>query len=244
MSNVCILLCFTDSKLWLRCYSWNITELELVYLHKGKYWIYPRRVYRLPPWLCLQSLKILVGVVCSFKEPDAAQTLQMDSIPVSSKRHPGQIATVLFLLACMWFSPFQINLSNFYFFLIFCTKWPPAIVIFRYSPKSIGFFHCRSPMAVSNMNLIRALVWQLSETQALACGGGGDHNIPDISNFGDIIKCLINSLYMSVFGTDRFARNHAAMAFCIMWKTRWHLLANYPFSNGHYPKFCHNFVVY
>ena len=29
-------------------------------------------------------------------------------------------------------------------------------------------------MAVSNMNLIRALVSQLRETQALACGGGGD----------------------------------------------------------------------
>ena len=27
-------------------------------------------------------------------------------------------------------------------------------------------------MAVSNMNLIRALVSQLRETQALACGGG------------------------------------------------------------------------
>ena len=29
-------------------------------------------------------------------------------------------------------------------------------------------------MAVSIMNLIRALVSQLRETQALACGGGGD----------------------------------------------------------------------
>ena len=28
-------------------------------------------------------------------------------------------------------------------------------------------------MAMSNMNLIRALVSQLRETQALACGGGG-----------------------------------------------------------------------
>ena len=28
-------------------------------------------------------------------------------------------------------------------------------------------------MVVSNMNLIRALVSQLRETQALACGGGG-----------------------------------------------------------------------
>ena len=57
-------------------------------------------------------------------------------------------------------------------------------------------------MAVSNMNLIRSLVSQLRETQAIAgggggggggCGGGGgadqDHNIPEISNFGDIIMC-------------------------------------------------------
>ena len=55
-----------------------------------------------------------------------------------------------------------------------------AILVFRFSPKSIGFFHSRSSMAVSNMNLIRALVSQLRETQALACGGdcggcsGGD----------------------------------------------------------------------
>ena len=53
------------------------------------------------------------------------------------------------------------------------TKWPlAAILVFRCSPKSIGFFHSRSSMAVSNMNLIRALVSQLRETQAFACGGG------------------------------------------------------------------------
>ena len=46
-------------------------------------------------------------------------------------------------------------------------------MVFRFSPKSIGFFHSRVSMAVSNMNLIRALVSQLRETQALACGGGG-----------------------------------------------------------------------
>ena len=39
--------------------------------------------------------------------------------------------------------------------------------------KSIGFFNSRSSMAVSNMNLIRSLVSQLRETQALVCGGGG-----------------------------------------------------------------------
>ena len=48
-----------------------------------------------------------------------------------------------------------------------------AILVFRFSSKSIGFFHSRVSMAVSNMNLIRALVSQLRETQALACGGGG-----------------------------------------------------------------------
>ena len=55
------------------------------------------------------------------------------------------------------------------------TKWPlAAILVFRFSPKSIGFFHRVLPsMAVSYMNLIRALVSQLRETQALGCGGGG-----------------------------------------------------------------------
>ena len=53
------------------------------------------------------------------------------------------------------------------------TKWPlAAILVFRFSPKSIGFFHSRSSMAVSYMNLTRALVSQLREAQALACGGG------------------------------------------------------------------------
>ena len=47
-------------------------------------------------------------------------------------------------------------------------------LVFQFSPnKSIGFFHSRSSMAVSNMNLIRSLVSQLRETQALVCGGGG-----------------------------------------------------------------------
>ena len=43
----------------------------------------------------------------------------------------------------------------------------------RFAPKSIGFFHSRSSMVVSNMNLIRALVSQLREIQALVCGGCG-----------------------------------------------------------------------
>ena len=38
---------------------------------------------------------------------------------------------------------------------------------FRFAPKSIEFFHSRSSMAVSIMNLICALVLQLRETQAL-----------------------------------------------------------------------------
>ena len=59
-------------------------------------------------------------------------------------------------------------------FSSYIQKWPlAAILVFRFYPKSIGFFHSRSSMAVSNMNLIRALVSQLRETQALACGGGG-----------------------------------------------------------------------
>ena len=60
------------------------------------------------------------------------------------------------------------------FFIIFSQNGRlAAILVFRSSPKSIGFFHSRVSMAVSNMNLIRALVSQLRETQALACGGGG-----------------------------------------------------------------------
>ena len=60
------------------------------------------------------------------------------------------------------------------FFIIFSQNGRlAAILVFRFSPKSIGFFHSRVSMAVSNMNLIRALVSQLRETQALACGGGG-----------------------------------------------------------------------
>ena len=58
------------------------------------------------------------------------------------------------------------------------------------------------------MNVIRALVSQLRETQALACGGGGggerlsldqNHNIPEISNFWDItiqnFVCVICNHY-------------------------------------------------
>ena len=47
------------------------------------------------------------------------------------------------------------------FFHHIFTKWPlAAILVFRFSPKSIGFFHSGSSMAVSNMNFIRALVSQ------------------------------------------------------------------------------------
>ena len=47
-----------------------------------------------------------------------------------------------------------------------------AILVFRFSPKLTVFLHSRSSLAVSNMNLLWALVSQLRETQALACGGG------------------------------------------------------------------------
>ena len=57
-------------------------------------------------------------------------------------------------------------------------------------------------MAVSNMNLIRALVSQLRETQALACWRrrpDQNHNIPEILNFGDIITNVCGR----VTGVDR-----------------------------------------
>ena len=54
------------------------------------------------------------------------------------------------------------------FFIIFSQNGRrPPFWFFRFAPKSIGFFHSRSSMAVSTMNLIRALVLQLRETQAL-----------------------------------------------------------------------------
>ena len=85
------------------------------------------------------------------------------------------------------------------------TKWlPAAILVFRYSPKSIGFFLSKSSMAVSNMNLIRALVSQLRETQALACGGGGGDGVqtktiisPKFQISGDIIMTIILSQLMT-----------------------------------------------
>ena len=65
---------------------------------------------------------------------------------------------------------FLIKLWSAQFFHHMFTEWPPAAtVVFR---LSIGFVHSRSAMAVQNMNLIHALVSQLRETQALACGGG------------------------------------------------------------------------
>ena len=55
-----------------------------------------------------------------------------------SKRHPGQIATVSLLLACMWFSPFQIN-KQLYFCWIFCTKRTPAAILDDRKSLSIAF---------------------------------------------------------------------------------------------------------
>ena len=43
-------------------------------------------------------------------------------------------------------------------------------------------------MAVSIMNLIRALVSQLRETQALACGGGGGDGGGDGGGGGDGVR--------------------------------------------------------
>ena len=58
-------------------------------------------------------------------------------------------------------------------------------------------------MAVSIMNLMRALVSQLRETQALACGGGGGgdgggdgvRTKTIFSNFGDIITLATWAIY-------------------------------------------------
>ena len=63
-------------------------------------------------------------------------------------------------------------------------------------------------MAVSNMNLIRALVsqlkhkpWRAAAADAAAADAAGrpdqNHNIPEISNFGDIIK--MSSAYITIF---------------------------------------------
>ena len=98
----------------------------------------------------------------------------------------------------LWIAVFAISDQYPTFFFDFFSKWPPGhfgsrffpksigtylysrsvattntILVFSLSPKSIGFFHSRSSMAVSYMNLIRALVTQLRETQALVCGGCG-----------------------------------------------------------------------
>ena len=101
------------------------------------------------------------------------------------------------------FSTSNINIQVFFF--NFVTKWPPAILDNRklLSQKSIGFFHSRSSiyiclfvqkymsMAVSNINVIRALVAQLYKywrLQRLRMRWrrrlDQNHNIPEISNFG------------------------------------------------------------
>ena len=70
-------------------------------------------------------------------------------------------------------------------------KWA-AILVFRFSPKSIGFFHSRSSMAVSNMNLIRVLVSQLRETQAFSSyfhkmAVGGHFDFPIFSKIDRVL---------------------------------------------------------
>ena len=83
------------------------------------------------------------------------------------------------------------------------TKWPlAAILVVRFSPKSIGLFHSRSTMAVKyqfDMSIGVAVTW----TQALACGSGcGDgvqtkhHNFPDISNF--LCYYMTNKTYITL----------------------------------------------
>ena len=53
------------------------------------------------------------------------------------------------------------------------TKWLPAAILVFPIISKIGRILPLSSMAMSHMNLICALVSQLRETQALACGGGG-----------------------------------------------------------------------
>ena len=78
---------------------------------------------------------------------------------------------------------------------------------FRCSPKSIGFFHSRSSMAVSNMKFDTCIgvtvtwntslgVWRLRRRP------DQNHNIPEISNFGDIITSIetISLFYQHQYG--------------------------------------------
>ena len=75
------------------------------------------------------------------------------------------------------------------------TKWPPAaILVFRYSPKSIGFFQSRSSMAVFKYEFDTrigvAVTWNTSlgvRRRLRRLASDQNHNIPEISNFGDII---------------------------------------------------------
>ena len=47
-------------------------------------------------------------------------------------------------------------------FLIYFSKWPPAAIFeVRFAPKTIGFFHYVSSMAMPNMKLIGEFVTQL-----------------------------------------------------------------------------------
>ena len=81
-----------------------------------------------------------------------------------------------FLPKSIWTSLYSMSVatSNMKLIIIFSQNGRRRpFWFFRFAPKSIGFFHSRSSMAVSIMNLIRALVSQLRETQALVCGGSG-----------------------------------------------------------------------
>ena len=79
------------------------------------------------------------------------------------------------------------------------------ILVFRYSGKSIGFFHSWSSMPVSKMNLIHALVSWLREAQALVCGGGVQtKTIISPKYFGDIIiySTVWQDIYSYCFNLD------------------------------------------
>ena len=149
-------------------------QLELVYLPKGKYCVYPRMVNRL-----------------AIVMPPPPPPILDDEYHFRSHFSPFQINTQLWFFSqngCwrpFWmtenhfrshFSPFQINMQLFFFtkwlpaaildqyttFIFIFSKWPPpAILEVRFAPKTIGFFHYVLSMAMPNMKLIGEFMTQL-----------------------------------------------------------------------------------
>ena len=76
-----------------------------------------------------------------------------------------------------------------------------AILIFQFSPKSIGFFYTGSSMVVPNINFIWALVSQIYETQIVTSFGVWRRQRQNRKkyprNFRDIIICFDYLLYVS-----------------------------------------------